>query len=136
MAARYPFLNGQAKSEEPYHLVELQNAVHTPPAPAALPQVPLPLSNEVNESTYNAPLPNPLPRFNTVPYQSKIKNIIEHLRLLPVISMETLTFVNLLDQYYYGTATYDNGTWIAVAFNGNINGLFRDIFMDMTKTSK
>ena len=54
------------------------------------------------------------------PYRSRVKHIISTLRQVEGTCMETLCYVNILDQDAYGTNTYDNGDTITIAFQSHI----------------
>ena len=124
--------------EEPYHLLQLENVYYTPP-PASLPQYPLPLNREkapTNLLFLNDRDKDGAPNFNKVDYRSNIKNVIGNLINLPTVNMEMLACLNVVDQYYFGTSMYDNGVWLSVAFTRNVKSAFREVFIDITKTSK
>ena len=145
MACRYPYEVKKAKkSDEPYNLTTLQNVVYTSPPPSSpvlspatppFPKVPLP-QNEITNEFNPLQLPPTHTSFIGSVHDSKVKTIIEALRILPITDLNTLTLVNVLDQYYNGIGGHDDGTWISVTFRENIDPSFRDIFLDCTKSSK
>ena len=133
MAERYPSQDSSvAQIEEPFRLLQLENPYYPPPPP---PLSHHPLPHHSQDFLPQHPLqPNQLnvggngggANFNRVPYCSNIKNVIENQMHLPMVSMEMLSLLNVVDQWYYGTSVYDNGVWLAVAFTKNVNSAFRE----------
>ena len=120
------------KSPMSPNVIVTYNTPPPPPSPAVLPKTPL-SSHEMKMN----PLALPPSRSTFVGHDSKIKVIIEALRIMPdCIDLNTLTFVNVLDQWYNGFSTPDNGTWISVTFRPNVNPRFREMFLDCTISSK
>ena len=76
----------------------------------------------------------PLPSFPNS--NSKIKTIIEALRHLPHVDLDTLTLVNVLDQHYNGIPTIDRGGYLSVTFQPNLNIFFKECFINLTLRSK
>ena len=66
----------------------------------------------------------------------KVKRILTTAQTLPGISMETLTFINILDQEYYGCNLVDDGSWSKVSFQTNLAIGFKNQVVKMFKQGK
>ena len=67
---------------------------------------------------------------------SKIKHIVTKVRRIPGASLETLTFVNIMDQEYYGINIVDDGVFIKVIFHRHLNPRFKEQVVKMLKSGK
>ena len=126
-----------SSDESPYKLVELAPVIYTPPPVPVFP----PMAHHATSAYGRNPLSSPLPQNNELPFDlqplptfsnynsSKIKTIIEVLRHLPHVDLDTLMLVNVLDQYHNGISGIDCGTYLSVAFKPNMNFFFKECFI-------
>ena len=133
----------QKTTDDSYKLVELAPVIYTPPSAPVFP----PMAHATSAYGRN-PLSSPLPHNNELPFDlqplptfsnpnsSKIKTIIEALRHLPHVDLDTLTLVNVLDQHYNGIPTIDRGGYLSVTFQPNLNIFFKECFINLTLRSK
>ena len=95
-------------------------------------------------SCYSTPYPTSdraFPYYSTFhsPTMEKRKEkqtILATAQKLPGISMETLTFINILDQEYYGCNAVDDGSWLKVSFQTNLAIGFKNQVVKMFKQGK
>ena len=78
------------------------------------------------------PLPPPPPS----QFTSKVKKIIEHLRLIEGIDEDTLILLNIMDQQFYGCTIPDNGVWMNVTFRKTLTEYVKRSFIAYTKQGK
>ena len=67
---------------------------------------------------------------------SKIKHILTKVRRIPGASIETLAFVNIMDQDYYGIGIVDDLSFIKVVFQRHLNPKFKTQIVTMLKSGK
>ena len=98
-----------------------------------------------SESGYRPPTPAPYSPSKQLSFLSsfygpigpgKIKHILAKVKRIPGASMETLTFVNIMDQEYYGINIVDDQSFIKVVFQPNLNPRFKDQVVKMFKSGK
>ena len=140
----------QKSTHDSHQAVELATTLYTPP-PAVSVYPPMAHGTSTYGTTYgrnplSSPLVThnnelipfdlrPLPTFSN-PNSSKIKTIIEALRHLPHVDLDTLTLVNVLDQHYNGIPSIDRGNYLSVTFQPNLNIFFKECFINLTLRSK
>ena len=98
-------------------------------------QQPIPLQSIIEDDRFlyqmrGLPAAN---SFNKPPYgfKSKVKIFISHLRsLVPSVNEGVLALLNVIDQNHYGVPMPDNGEYIFVHFNDNLEVHFKRTFID------
>ena len=98
-------------------------------------QQPIPLQSIIEDDRFlyqmrGLPAAN---SFNKPPYgfKSKVKIFISHLRsLVPSVNEGVLALLNVIDQNHYGVPMEDNGEYIFVHFNDNLEVHFKRTFID------
>ena len=66
----------------------------------------------------------------------KVKTILTTAQKLPGINMETLSFISILDQEYYGCNLVDDGSWLKVSFQTDLAIGFKNQVVKMFKKGK
>ena len=104
-------------------------------------QQPIPLQSIIEDDRFlyqmrGLPAAN---SFNKPPYgfKSKVKIFISHLRtLVPSVNEGVLALLNVIDQNHYGVPMSDNGEYIFVHFNDNLEVHFKRTFIDYVVEGK
>ena len=104
-------------------------------------QQPIPLQSIIEDDRFlyqmrGLPAAN---SFNKPPYgfKSKVKIFISHLRsLVPSVNEGVLALLNVIDQNHYGVPMEDNGEYIFVHFNDNLEVHFKRTFIDYVVEGK
>ena len=104
-------------------------------------QQPIPLQSIIEDDRFlyqmrGLPAAN---SFNKPPYgfKSKVKIFISHLRtLVPSVNEGVLALLNVIDQNHYGVPMEDNGEYIFVHFNDNLEVHFKRTFIDYAVEGK
>ena len=98
-------------------------------------QQPIPLQSIIEDDRFlyqmrGLPAAN---SFNKPPYgfKSKVKIFISHLRsLVPSVNEGVLALLNVIDHNHYGVPMEDNGEYVFVHFNDNLEVHFKRTFID------
>ena len=98
-------------------------------------QQPIPLQSIIEDDRFlyqmrDLPAAN---SFNKPPYgfKSKVKIFISHLRsLVPSVNEGVLALLNVIDHNHYGVPMEDNGEYVFVHFNDNLEVHFKRTFID------
>ena len=104
-------------------------------------QQPIPLQSIIEDDRFlyqmrGLPAAN---SFNKPPYgfKSKVKIFISHLRsLVPSVNEGVLALLNVIDQNHYGVPMEDNGEYVFVHFNDNLEVHFKRTFIDYAVEGK
>ena len=104
-------------------------------------QQPIPLQSIIEDDRFlyqmrGLPAAN---SFNKPPYgfKSKVKIFISHLRsLVPSVNEGVLALLNVIDHNHYGVPMEDNGEYIFVHFNDNLEVHFKRTFIDYAVEGK
>ena len=104
-------------------------------------QQPIPLQSIIEDDRFlyqmrGLPAAN---SFNKPPYgfKSKVKIFISHLRsLVPSVNEGVLALLNVIDHNHYGVPMEDNGEYIFVHFNDNLEVHFKRTFIDYVVEGK
>ena len=104
-------------------------------------QQPIPLQSIIEDDRFlyqmrGLPAAN---SFNKPPYgfKSKVKIFISHLRsLVPSVNEGVLALLNVIDHNHYGVPMEDNGEYVFVHFNDNLEVHFKRTFIDYAVEGK
>ena len=104
-------------------------------------QQPIPLQSIIEDDRFlyqmrGLPAAN---SFNKPPYgfKSKVKIFISHLRsLVPSVNEGVLALLNVIDHNHYGVPMEDNGEYVFVHFNDNLEVHFKRTFIDYVVEGK